>query len=89
MPRNPAAAARAPRPGKTLTLAEVRKLPAACRVEDAAAALGVGRATAYELIAAGTFPARVLPVGRRLKVVTASLIELLEARPPAGQERVA
>ncbi len=88
MPRNTATPGKT-RPGKTLTLDQVRKLPAACRVEDAAAALGIGRATAYDLIAAGTFPARVIPVGRRLKVATASLIELLEARPPAGQGRVA
>jgi hypothetical protein len=49
MPRNtaPPAPGRArPRPGKTLTLDQVRKLPATCRVEDVAAALGVGRATA-------------------------------------------
>jgi hypothetical protein len=89
MPRNtaPPAPGRArPRPGKTLTLDQVRKLPATCRVEDVAAALGVGRATAYELIADGTFPARVLPVGHRLKVVTASLVELLEARPRPGRD---
>jgi hypothetical protein len=78
------------RPRKApLTLDQVRKLPATCRVEDAAAALGIGRATAYELVNAGNFPARIIPVGHRLKVVTASLIELLEARPPAGQGRVA
>ena len=78
------------RPRKApLTLDQVRKLPATCSVEDAAAALGIGRATAYDLIAAGKFPARVLPVGRAMKVVTASLLELLEARPPAGKGRAA
>ncbi len=78
------------RPRKApLTLDQVRKLPATCSIEDAAAALGIGRATAYELVAAGNLPARVIPVGNRMKVVTASLIELLEARPPAGQGRVA
>jgi predicted DNA-binding transcriptional regulator AlpA len=49
-------------------------------------ALGVARATAYELVAAGEFPVRIIPVGHRLKVVTASLLELLEARPPAGAD---
>ena len=79
MPRNPAPHRPRPRPGKTLTLDQVRKLPATCRVEDAAAALGIGRATAYDLINAGKFPARVLPVGRRMMIVTASLLALLEA----------
>ena len=85
MPRNPATPGRPNRHQATLTLAQVRKLPATCRDEDAAAALGIGRATAYDLIAAGKFPARILPVGRAKKVVTASLIELLEARPAAGR----
>lgn len=73
-----------PRRRTTLTLAQVRKLPAACRVEDAAAVLGIGRATAYDLITAGKFPVRVIPVGRQMKVVTSALIALLEAGDPAG-----
>lgn len=73
------------RPVRRLTLAQVRKLPATCRVEEAAAALGIGRATAYDLISAGTFPAQVLPVGGRLLVVTSTLLALLE--PPAAERR--
>jgi predicted DNA-binding transcriptional regulator AlpA len=66
------------RPPRRLTLAEVRKLPATCSVDQGAAALGISRATAYELVAAGEFPARVLTVRRRHRVITSSLLALLE-----------
>ena len=49
-------------------------------VELAARALGISRASAYEAITGGTFPAQVIRVGRpgRLKVLTASLLAVLE-----------
>lgn len=61
-----------------LTLAQVRKLPAAIDVETAAAALGVGRATLYEALARGERPVQVITVGRRMRVLTHSLIAVLE-----------
>ena len=60
------------------TLAEVRTWPATVDISAAARALGVSRSHAYALAERGEFPATVLPVGRRLRVVTASLIAILE-----------
>lgn len=60
------------------TLREVRGWPAAVNVEDAARALGISRASAYEAIATDDFPAATVRVNRRLKVLTASLLEVLE-----------
>lgn len=60
------------------TLAEVRSWPATVSVEVAATAVGVSRAHAYECIRRGTFPARALLVGGRTKVVTASILALLD-----------
>ena len=60
------------------TLAEIRMWPATVDIAAAARALGVSRSHAYALVDRGEFPARVLSVGRRLRVVTASLIAVLE-----------
>lgn len=71
--------------GKAPTLAEIRAWPAAVEVPWAAAALRMSRSTAYERIRTGDFPAKVLTVRGRHRVITASLIRLLEddgaARP--------
>ena len=61
-----------------VTLAAVRRWPAAVNVEQAATAVGVSRASAYQAIAEGTFPAKTVKVGRRIKVLTASLLKVLE-----------
>ena len=60
------------------TLAEVRTWPATVDIAAAARALGVSRSHAYALVERGEFPAKVLPVGHRLRVITASLIAVLE-----------
>ena len=85
MPRNTRpATGKGSRPGGAhLTLAQVRKLPATCSVSDAAAALGISRSNAYDLVAAGQAPFRVLDVGHRKRVVTASLLAMLD---PAGDK---
>lgn len=67
-----------------MTLAEVRKLPAAIDVTTAALALGISRATAYEAISRGDFPAQVITVNRRLLVLTSSLVAVLEGTRPAA-----
>jgi hypothetical protein len=72
---------RAPSPLKPVSLAELKAMGATVNVPTAAAALGIGRATLYDAIAAGESPVRTLRVRKRLKVITASVIELLE---PAG-----
>jgi hypothetical protein len=60
------------------TLREVRGWPAAVDVADAARALGVSRASAYQSISEGTFPAEVIRVNRRMRVLTADLLRVLE-----------
>jgi excisionase family DNA binding protein len=49
----------------------------ACRVEEAAPALGIGRNKAYEEAQAGTFPLRVWRSGRHMLVSTAELCAFL------------
>lgn len=61
-----------------LTLAQVRKLPAAIDVTTAAKALGISRASAYAAIDAGEFPVAVIRVNRRLRVLTHDLVRVLE-----------
>ncbi|MFE8013643.1 DNA-binding protein [Streptomyces antibioticus] len=62
----------------TPTLEEVRSWPATVDVTTAARALGISRAQLYRLIACGEAPVRVLDFGAK-RVVTASLVKLLEA----------
>jgi hypothetical protein len=61
-----------------LTLAQVRKLPATTDVGTSAQALGIGRATLYEAIRTGTSPVKTITVRRRIVVLTADLIRVLE-----------
>ncbi|MFJ3890830.1 helix-turn-helix domain-containing protein [Streptomyces rubrogriseus] len=51
-------------------------------VEDASRALGFSRAKGYDLIRSGQFPCRVLRIGRKTRVVTASLLRVLESGDP-------
>jgi hypothetical protein len=66
------------------TLAQVKRWPPTVNVEDGALALGVSRATLYAAIAAGVSPVEVITVGRRYKVLTASLLRVLEGRKEAA-----
>lgn len=61
------------------TLADVKKWPATVEVPRAALALGCSRSQLYELIRRGEAPVTVLSFGARHRVVTASLVRLLEA----------
>lgn len=49
-------------------------------IEQAAAAIGIGRSLAYSLAAQDAFPCRVLKIGRLLKVPVADLERLLGER---------
>jgi predicted DNA-binding transcriptional regulator AlpA len=60
------------------TLDEIRGWPAVVEVRRGARALGISVSWAYELIAAGEFPCRVLTVRGRSRVITASLIATLD-----------
>jgi hypothetical protein len=63
-----------------VTLAEVRDWPPTVNVDRAALALGVSRAALYAAISEGTAPVRVVRVGHRIKVLTHSLVAVLEGR---------
>ena len=59
------------------TLGEIAELPITLDVEMAGRLLGIGRTTAYRLVADGQFPCRVLPVGGQWRVPTADLLATL------------
>lgn len=68
------------KPIRRPTLEEIRAWPALVDIEDAGRALGIGRTTAYNLAQAGQLPVKVIMLGRQTRIVTASLIELLEGK---------
>jgi predicted DNA-binding transcriptional regulator AlpA len=60
------------------TLAEIKNgWPPAVPVPEAGAAFGLSRSYAYELVARGQFPAAVIKVGSRYRVLTESIIRVL------------
>jgi predicted DNA-binding transcriptional regulator AlpA len=64
-----------PRP----TLDEIRTTwPATVDVTTTARGLGVSRAHLYEQIKVGTAPVRTIKVGKRVMVVTSSILRLLD-----------
>jgi predicted DNA-binding transcriptional regulator AlpA len=63
---------------RRMTLREVRKLPATVDVPTAASALGIGKSTLYEAIKVGASPVKTLTVQRRVVVLTADLLRVLE-----------
>ena len=69
-----------------ITLEDVRRWPPAVDVTAAARALGVSRGTLYATIAEGRCPVQVITVGHRLKVLTASLVSLLEGEGAKAQQ---
>jgi len=69
------------------TLREIAETwPATVSVARAALAFGLSRSHAYDAASRGEFPARVIKVGGRYRVVTASIIAALSA---VDQERSA
>jgi predicted DNA-binding transcriptional regulator AlpA len=69
---------------KPPTLAELRNGPPTLDVATAAAALGCSRSGAYEHIRLGTFPVRTITAGGRIRVLTASLLRILEDDRASG-----
>jgi len=65
----------------TLTLDELRALPATIDLPTAARALGLGRTKAYELAKRGQFPCRVLRIGGTYRIPTAELLHCLGMDP--------
>lgn len=64
------------------TAESVRALGLHTSVGTAAEILGIGRSTAYDLIARGEFPVATLRLGRRIVVPTEPLLEVLGASGP-------
>ena len=65
------------RKNRGVSLAAVRRWPAVVNVEQAAGALGVSRSSLYSALARGERPVQVIVVGRRMRVLTNSLIAAL------------
>lgn len=63
---------------KRMTLAQVRELPATVDVPTAAGVLGISKSTLYEAVSSGMSPVRTVTVGRRVVVITADLIRVVE-----------
>ena len=70
-------------------LSEIKKWPSNVDVTKASNALGISKAYGYKLASLGQFPCRVLKIGTRYRVVTASLIALLEEPGDSGQDGAA
>lgn len=60
-----------------MTADELRQLPAAIDLVTAGRALGMGRTKAHELARSGQFPCRLIRIGKRYRVITSELLELL------------
>jgi excisionase family DNA binding protein len=60
-----------------VTADEVRHLPAALTVIQAARVLRIGRSSAYQAVQAGTWPTRVVRVGRSIRIPAAEVLALL------------
>lgn len=62
---------------KSLTVDEVRALPAAVPLVDAGWAFGINRSTSYDLHRRGEFPVAVIPVGNKLMVPRSGILAKL------------
>jgi hypothetical protein len=71
----------------SMTLSEVMALPAITDVVSAGKALGIGRTRSYELARTGSFPCRVVRIGKTYHVPTANLLALLGVTMPARTAR--
>ena len=60
------------------TADEIRAWPATVDPATAATAFGISRSYAYELVRRGEFPAKVLRVGRKQRVITADILRALD-----------
>jgi hypothetical protein len=64
--------------GRTVTLDDVRGWPATVSMADAARALRISKSHGYQLARDDKFPCGVLHLGGSVRVITASLVALLE-----------
>jgi predicted DNA-binding transcriptional regulator AlpA len=64
--------------GLGLTIDDIRRWPPLVGLGDAARALGVSRSHVKALMARGEFPIKTVPLGKRTRVHTASILQYLE-----------
>jgi len=69
---------------KASTPAEVLALPALVDVRSTAKALGVGTATMYRSVAAGTLPVEPIRLGSRILFRRADLLDLMRIEDVRG-----
>ena len=63
------------------TLTEIReRWPATVDVPAAGVVFGLSRSHSYELVSRGEFPAKVIKVGERYRVITESIIDVLSSK---------
>jgi len=60
-----------------LTADEIRRLPPALTVIQAARLLRIGRSSAYQAVQAGTWPTPIIRVGRSIRIPAAEVLALL------------
>lgn len=65
--------------------ADLASLPPVMGLPAAARLLGIGRTTAYRLVRDGTWPTRVLRLGRQMRIPTAQIFDLLGHGPSARE----
>src|SRR3954449_5547980 len=63
-----------------LNVDDLLALPPVIDVPTAAAVLGIGRTSAYELIRSGSWPTPVLHLGKSIRVPTAALLKLVQGQ---------
>jgi len=68
---------------------EVRALPVAVPLVQAAKALNMGRTKAYDLARQGLFPVRVIPCGPKFLVPRSALLEALGIDDAPGEPQPA
>lgn len=64
------------------TIAEIQGWPATVDPATGGAAFGISRSYAYELVRRGEFPAKVIKVGGKTRIVTASILAALSGETP-------
>lgn len=66
-------------PRTVWTVETVRQLGMTTDLETAASVIGIGRTLAYDLVRTGSFPIRLLRLGRRVVVPVPDLLKFLGA----------
>lgn len=67
---------------ESLSRAELLALPVSVDLMTAGRAVGIGRTKAHEMVRNGTWPTRVLRLGKAYRIPTAELLALLGVEPP-------